>query len=1079
MQPLEASVNEVGETHGDGTSLRNIASHNEDRREIKVNRHTKASSAGSSEGNGRGQGLLRLACAARGLSGSGAPSGRPSRIAVVFGAALALVLVFGVMVASAAAPVVSVNNASSVEYTTAHVSGEVDPQSQPTTYRFQYISEAQQQEDVTNGLPEWEFAATAKEETIEGASQPVEVDMTGLAPGTTYHLRLVAENGEGSTEAVAASTFTTEAVAQPTVSIEAPSSITGTTAHFAGHVEPNAPAGNPAAFDVDWHFECTPECPGLSGAHITADSSSHTVEADASGLIPGTAYEVTLFATNAGGTATAGPEGFSASTLAPQIQGVKVVPSITEATLLAQINPGGLQTTYHFEYGPSASYGQSTPSTVIPAGGTFVSVEARIMGLSSSSGYHFRLVTENSIETVTSADQAFTTNAQAASTGNCPNEINRTGLSAVLPDCRAYEEVSPANKSGNDAGAIRGFGEYAYGTPDGNAIFYTTRGPMGAAQRGLSKAATSRRTATGWTTEGALPSGSAGRLAPAYYSNLNIFPAADISKIAFTNPTSLVPANPSSEGMSDGLYLADTSSRSLEWVSEPHTPNPVPAPGNIISSYAFIPEGGSPDLSTLYFLAAPTLLPGDIEGAPGMYEYSKGQLKSAGTLPDGTLDPGGALPANAAPITAFTQVWPEEFAGQVSADGSRLYFLSGGELYVRRDGVSHLVSHSELTGEKAPSGVTAPPGLMFPRLESGVTREAVFGTADGSVAYFESTDQLTGAAPSDGSVKMYRYDVASGSVTYVPGVEGTIVAASDDGQRFLFANPGISVWDHGTIIPVAENGSASMRPAQATPSGSEFVFTTDASLPGFNNGGVTQVYHYDLATRTTVCVSCPPAGIVSSGAVAMSSNEGPGHGQSAEGPHVRGNRGMSEDGRRVFFDTPDPLVPRDVNGRRDVYEWSEGNGVTLITSGTSEEDSFFLDSSANGDDVFFTTTAGLVAGDTDGQYDVYDARVGGGFQSSSEVAACSGDGCQGVGSAPSVFGAPGSVTFSGAGNPALHAVVKAKPKPLTRAQKLAKALKACHKVKAKRARASCEKKAHRAFGPVKHKPKAKSHEGGK
>jgi hypothetical protein len=38
------------------------------------------------------------------------------------------------------------------------------------------------------------------------------------------------------------------------------------------------------------------------------------------------------------------------------------------------------------------------------------------------------------------------------------------------------------------------------------------------------------------------------------------------------------------------------------------------------------------------------------------------------------------------------------------------------------------------------------------------------------------------------------------------------------------------------------------------------------------------------------------------------------------------------------------------------------------------------------------------------------------------------------------------------------------PKPLTRAQKLAKALKACKKVRNKRTRASCEKQARKKYG---------------
>jgi hypothetical protein len=81
---------------------------------------------------------------------------------------------------------------------------------------------------------------------------------------------------------------------------------------------------------------------------------------------------------------------------------------------------------------------------------------------------------------------------------------------------------------------------------------------------------------------------------------------------------------------------------------------------------------------------------------------------------------------------------------------------------------------------------------------------------------------------------------------------------------------------------------------------------------------------------------------------------------------------------------------------------------------------------------------------------------------------------------PSIYGAPSSATFSGAGNitpvPVGSSKAKAKAKSLTRAQKLARALKACEK-KPKGKRAVCEKQARRSYGRL---GKAKSsRKGGK
>ena len=94
--------------------------------------------------------------------------------------------------------------------------------------------------------------------------------------------------------------------------------------------------------------------------------------------------------------------------------------------------------------------------------------------------------------------------------------------------------------------------------------------------------------------------------------------------------------------------------------------------------------------------------------------------------------------------------------------------------------------------------------------------------------------------------------------------------------------------------------------------------------------------------------------------------------------------GGENNGSHVFFDTAESLVPQDTNGKVDVYEWEEdGAGsckeargcLSLITSGQDSLNSFFLDSSENGSNVFFGTHAQLVPQDTDAEGDLYDARI--------------------------------------------------------------------------------------------------------
>jgi hypothetical protein len=99
----------------------------------------------------------------------------------------------------------------------------------------------------------------------------------------------------------------------------------------------------------------------------------------------------------------------------------------------------------------------------------------------------------------------------------------------------------------------------------------------------------------------------------------------------------------------------------------------------------------------------------------------------------------------------------------------------------------------------------------------------------------------------------------------------------------------------------------------------------------------------------------------------------------------------------------------------------------------------------------------------------FDARVDGGFPVPGPLPSpvCEGEACQGAPAVPPVFGTPGSATFDGAGNLTPAAAAPVKAKPLTRAQKLAKALEACKKDKAKKKRSSCEKQARKRYGAKK------------
>jgi hypothetical protein len=263
--------------------------------------------------------------------------------------------------------------------------------------------------------------------------------------------------------------------------------------------------------------------------------------------------------------------------------------------------------------------------------------------------------------------------------------------------------------------------------------------------------------------------------------------------------------------------------------------------------------------------------------------------------------------------------------------------------------------------------------------------------------------------------------------------------------------------------------------ARLSSDGSVLVFQTASRLSsGFNSGSAEQIYRYDVPASTLGCVSCAPAG-VTSGTASMSvlhTSEG-GNGVTYESAvETVDERGISADGGRIFFDTSTPLVPQDSNTNtsascskgtgaicaqgEDVYEWENGV-VYLISTGKSPRDSYLLDSSEDGNDVFFATAEGLVPGDTDGGYDVYDARIPHEGEPYPPAAVpCEGSVCQGPPNVPAPLTPPASATFSGLGNPTPE-VAPPPAKTTTKTVKCAKGKKLSHgkcvKVKSKKKKA--------------------------
>jgi CSLREA domain-containing protein len=78
------------------------------------------------------------------------------------------------------------------------------------------------------------------------------------------------------------------------------------------------------------------------------------------------------------------------------------------ATLNGSLDPHGLTTSVHFQYGTTTSYGLTT-APQSQSGNTYRNISANISSLSASTTYHFRIVATNSAGTRYGGDRTFTT----------------------------------------------------------------------------------------------------------------------------------------------------------------------------------------------------------------------------------------------------------------------------------------------------------------------------------------------------------------------------------------------------------------------------------------------------------------------------------------------------------------------------------------------------------------------------------------------------------------------------------------------------------------------------------------------
>jgi hypothetical protein len=672
---------------------------------------------------------------------------------------------------------------------------------------------------------------------------------------------------------------------------------------------------------------------------------------------------------------------------------------------------------------------------------------------------------------------AFATSVHAE---GCPNEQLRgqDGYALKLPDCRAYEQVSAAEKNFTDA---LGFPGMAQSSPSGEAVTFFSIAPfpgvMGAASI---PTYLSTRTGGGWSTQGLASAANPPAVGGSEEGSTGGL-AEDLSE-------ALIIVEPGLEaGLAPGVYsyLRDSATDAFRLLG----------PG--IAAFADAAAGDS----RIIFESSEQLLPEASPGVVNLYEWNGSkapgeQLSVAGLLPaseGGQAPTGGSVAGPGGPALGEEVVGGATGGfytqGTISTDGSRIFFSDAGtgKIYMREPEAERTIPVSV--------------GPAYWRA----------ATADGSEVFYTESEDL------------YRFDVASETrealTSGAAGVLGTLGIASETGAYAYFVATGVLADNENDNNEKAEVGKANLYewhdsettfiarlgtkgsdladwrgflrtselqgPAQGekssrvTPKGTTALFASQAQLTSYDNAKHDELYLYGAPASKLICVSCNPSGAPATSETYLTKN-----GELDREPDARAflTRNLSEDGSRVFFQTQEALVPQDTNGQTDVYEWeregaggvdgcsrsstsfsaSSGGCLYLISTGQSDDQSYFGDASGNGSNIFFFTRQSLVAQDRDENVDIYDARVEGGIAAQNPLPAssCSKEGCLGPDGSQPVFGVPSSATFVAGDNVVPRPV--AKSKPLTRAQKLAKALKACEK--RPRKKRACAARARELYG---------------
>jgi hypothetical protein len=678
-----------------------------------------------------------------------------------------------------------------------------------------------------------------------------------------------------------------------------------------------------------------------------------------------------------------------------------------EAELQAVINPCNLATSYVFEYTTQQEFEEEGFEGAVVAGqgqisgGSGVSVAASATGLLAGTVYRFRVIADND-KGEDGGEGEFSTYPPADLPEPCSNDPFRVELSAGLPDCRAYELVTPPDTNARTPRGVGNLGIYfatRESSPDGNTVSFLTEGGSIPGNEGTGSLGgdpyLTTRGGGGWETASAGPAG---------------------GETSALRPGSTSPDQGYSFwGTAGSAGSAGVEGEEVNYVRYPDGHSELVGRGSLGTDHDAEPQLISEHGGHIVFSSDVKLEEeAPSSGTDAVYERTPDEVTHVVSLL-----PGGATPAGDAIYQGG------------SLDGEGLAFKVGSTLYLRHNEETYDVGAGVTFAGVAEGGerifYVEGGQLKAFDVEDGVIEFNTSGSvtpvnvsADGTAAYFVSTSTLTGEAnpqgqfPQAGEQNLYLSN--EGALSFVGIVTKRDVEGEFGGIEQI---EGLGLWTVAVGIIDGSPGRFAIDPSRVTPDGSVLLFESRANLTGYDPDGHVQVYRYDSVNEELSCLSCNPTLAPATGEASLQSIA-----QSQDDPEPFSTFAMAmnlrADGRRAFFQSDEALVPHDTDGLQDVYEWEDlgvgscdraGGCVYLISSGHSDQVDYLYAVSDSGNDVFFRSADLLLGLDGDRTPSIYDARVGGGFPEQ-EGDDCVGEGCKPALTPAPVLGTPGLLPSS-------------------------------------------------------------------